>query len=76
VPAHRERASSGLPSDSFPVTTPMTNQSVLLPRIRDDARPQRREPAPAKGTQQQYLPAIRERAGTITSGELLDLVRR
>jgi uncharacterized protein (DUF697 family) len=30
----------------------------------------------AKGTQQQYLPAIRERAGTITSGELLDLVRR
>jgi hypothetical protein len=54
----------------------MTNQSVLLPRIRDDAAPQRQEPAPAKGTQQQYLPAIRERAGTITSGELLDLVRR
>ncbi len=76
MPAHRERASSGLPPDSLPVTAPMTNQSVLLQRIRDDARPERQEPAPAKGTQQQYLPAIRERAGTITSGELLDLVRR
>lgn len=30
----------------------------------------------AKGTQQQYLPSIRERAGTITPSELLDLVRR
>jgi hypothetical protein len=54
----------------------MTNQSVLRPRIRGDATPQRQAPAPAKGTQQQYLPTIRERAGTITSGELLDLVRR
>ena len=30
----------------------------------------------AKGTQQQYLPAIRERASTLTAAEVVDLVRR
>ena len=30
----------------------------------------------AKGTQQQYLPAIRERASTLTATEVVDLVRR